>query len=49
MEKKKNKIFEYLEWRGDLDFESSPFNEVDAGILCLLSYLDYTGLISKDF
>ena len=49
MEKKKNKIFEYLEWRGDLDFDASPFNEVDAGILCLLSYLDYTGLISKDF
>ena len=49
MEKKVNRIFEYLEWRGDLDFDSSPFNEVDAAILCLLAYLDFTGLIPKDF
>lgn len=49
MDKSMYKIFDYLEWRGDLDFDASPFNEVDAGILCLLSYLDFTGLVPKDF
>ena len=49
MDKKLNKVFDYLEWRGDLDFDASPFNEVDAGILCLLSYLDFTGLVPKEF
>ena len=49
MDKKLNKVFDYLEWRGDLDFDTSPFNEVDAGILCLLSYLDFTGLVPKEF
>lgn len=49
MEKKLNQLFDYLEWRGDLDFDASPFNEIDAGILCLLSYLDFTGLVPKEF
>ena len=49
MEKKISQLFEYLDWRGDLDFDASPFNEVDAGILCLLSYLDFTGLVPKEF
>lgn len=49
MDKKIYKVFDYLEWRGDLDFDASPFNEVDAAILCLLSYLDFTGLVPKEF
>ena len=43
MDKKIYKVFDYLEWRGDLDFDASPFNEIDAAILCLLSYLDISG------
>lgn len=32
-------IREYLHWRGDLSFLKDPFNDVDALILALLSYL----------
>ena len=32
-------IWEYLQWRGDLSFSKDPFNDVDALILALLSYL----------
>ena len=49
MDKDIYKVFDYLEWRGDLDFDASPFNEIDAAILCLLSYLDFTGLVPKEF
>lgn len=33
-------ILDYLDWRGDLTFEQSPFNEVDNLILSCFSYLD---------
>ena len=33
-------ILDYLDWRGDLTFEQSPFNEVDNLILACFSYLD---------
>lgn len=33
-------ILDYVYWRGDLDFSVSPFNEVDAAVLAMLSYLD---------
>ncbi len=32
-------IFDYLNWRGDLSFRQSPFNEVDGAVLAKLSYL----------
>lgn len=32
-------ILSYLEWRGDLSFSKSPFNEVDNLILSMLCYL----------
>jgi hypothetical protein len=37
-------LLDYLYWRGDLDFSISPFNEVDAAVFSMLSYLDI-----KDF
>lgn len=40
MESYKNDVFAYLDWRGDLSFRQSPFNEVDALILTVLSYLN---------
>ena len=49
MENKLQKVFDYLQWRGDLDFDVAPFNEIDGAVLCLLSYLDYTGLVPTDF
>ena len=39
-------IFDYLQWRGDLDFNRDDFNEVDNLILSLLSYLEFEGLVS---
>ena len=33
-------ILDYLDWRGDLTFEQSPFNEVDNLILSCFSYLE---------
>ena len=31
-------LMDYLDWRGDLTLEISPFNEVDALILACLLY-----------
>lgn len=36
-------VMDYLQWRGDLTFEQSPFNPVDNLILCCLSYVDLPG------
>lgn len=41
-------IFDYLVWRGDLDFSSDPPNEVDALILARASYLPFDGFVSKE-
>lgn len=38
-------IFEYLAWRGDLDFKVSPFNPVDNIIFSQLSYLTLDGIV----
>ena len=31
-------MFDYLDWRGDLSFESDPLNAIDLLILATLSY-----------
>ena len=38
-------IFDYLTWRGDLDFSRSPFNLVDNIILCQIAYLPFDGIV----
>ncbi|NTV88771.1 MAG: DUF2974 domain-containing protein [Clostridiales bacterium] len=38
-------IMDYLDWRGDLAFEHSPFNEVDNLILAQMSYVDFGGIV----
>ncbi len=38
-------MLDYLDWRGDVSFKQSPFNEVDNVILAQLSYLDLEGII----
>ena len=38
-------ILDYIRWRGDLSFRSSPFNEVDNLILAELSFLDFGGIV----
>ena len=39
---------DYLKWRGDLTFDSSPFNEVDMFILSQISTADFKGKIPRD-
>jgi len=46
-------ILDYLNWRGDLTFEESAFNDIDAVILCQILYLNFDGIFKnsgfKDF
>lgn len=39
------KTMDYLQWRGDLSFTKDPFNDIDALILALLSYLPFKGIV----
>ncbi len=39
------KMFEYLQWRGDLGFDQAPVNAVDALILSTLAYISYGGAV----
>lgn len=41
-------INDYLQWRGDLSFNQSPFNEVDNLILSVLSYVPFDGIIQVE-
>ena len=34
-------ILDYVDWRGDLSFKASKFNEVDNVVFSMLSYLDF--------
>ncbi|GBU28193.1 hypothetical protein R84B8_01751 [Treponema sp. R8-4-B8] len=38
-------LFDYIKWRGDLDFNVSPFNPVDNIIFSQLSYLTLDGIV----
>lgn len=39
-------IMDYMDWRGDLTLEQSPFNEVDNLILSQLVYVDLEGIVA---
>ncbi len=39
-------IPDYLDWRGDLNFEADPVNEVDSYILSKIGCPDYSGIVS---
>lgn len=43
-----NNVFSYLKWRGDIDLDTAPFNEVDALVLSVFSYLDLPDLVSDN-
>lgn len=38
-------LMDYLDWRGDLTLDQSPFNEVDNLILAELSFVDFHGSV----
>jgi hypothetical protein len=40
-----NKLFDYISWRGDLDFIQSPLNPVDYLIFSQISYLPFDGIV----
>ncbi len=42
-------LFDYLNWRGDLSFEQSPFNKIDALLLAQVAYCLFDGLVSDGF
>ena len=39
---------DYIDWRGDVPFEVSPFNEVDNLLMCRLTSLDFTGIVPAE-
>ncbi len=41
-------FFDYLDWRGDLTFEQSEFNEIDALILSWVSYVALDGIVPAE-
>lgn len=43
------KLFDYIEWRGDLTFSQCKMTAVDALIFCQLSYLNFGGIVASDF
>lgn len=45
MAEKFNGLIDYIEWRGDLSFANAPFNDVDALILCQISYIPFDGIV----
>ena len=42
-------IRDYLDWRGDLSFTESDFNEIDALILSQFVYLDFNGILKEGY
>ncbi|AEE15699.1 DUF2974 domain-containing protein [Treponema brennaborense] len=42
-------ILDYIRWRGDLSLHQSPFNAIDALILCELSYLKLHDIVPAAF
>ncbi|MDR0409207.1 MAG: DUF2974 domain-containing protein [Spirochaetaceae bacterium] len=42
-------VFDYLDWRGDLDFRADPFNAVDNIIFSILSYYPFDGIVTGGF
>ncbi|MBR0139895.1 MAG: DUF2974 domain-containing protein [Firmicutes bacterium] len=41
-------IMDYIDFRGDLSFKISPFNEVDNYIISKIGVLDFKGIVSED-
>lgn len=40
-----NGLLDYMEWRGDLTFAAAPFNDVDALLLCQISYIPFDNIV----
>ena len=42
-------LFDYVVWRGDLDFDKVPFGKIDALLLAQISYCLVDGFVSESF
>ena len=42
-------VFDYLDWRGDLSFRHSPFNDVDNIIFSIIAYYPFDGIVGGGF
>lgn len=42
-------LFDYVKWRGDVDFNASGINEIDSLIFAQLSYIPFDNIISSQF
>lgn len=40
-------IIDYLEWRGDIPFSAAGFNEIDNLILSVISYIDFSDIVTS--
>ena len=41
-------VFSYIDWRGDLIFKKSMFNEVDNLLFSILSYCPFDGILAAN-
>ena len=41
-------ITDYVDWRGDITFSASPFNDIDALIMTQLAMVDLSGIVPSD-
>lgn len=44
-----NNVLTYLDWRGDISFDYSPFNEIDSVIISRLAYIPFDDIITSSF
>ena len=40
---------DYMDWRGDVPFSGSPFNEIDNIILSIACMADFSGIVPENF
>ena len=41
-------LFDYIKWRGDIDFKSDPFNEIDCLLMSELAYFPFERLLTNN-
>ncbi len=41
-------LIDYLSWRGDIEFDSSPFCDMDSMVLSTLGYIDFSSVLDRD-
>ncbi len=42
-------ILDYIVWRGDISFNTKPFNDIDSLVLCQLLYAEFDKIIPQEY